>query len=577
VTSLSRPVVSRPTLTARLLTARLLTAGVLTAAVLTGPVALSASAAALCAFSSGTVTVTLDGTPATVSRVAGNGGAVLVDGTPCDSATMDNTDTLVVNGDGLDDDLTLDYSQGAFEPGGAVEAGVSAIETIVDLGAGTDRVTVLLSPNDDAFSGGADGFDLISTDHQDLFLQGIENLTLDAGPGADTISLSDGTPWAGPARIQGGIGADTVTGGAGSDTFVATPAGTDTDSEADSYTGSSGTDTVDYTARTAGVTVDLGTGAGSGEVGEGDTVAGDIETVHTGQGDDVVFGTDGPQTIDTGDGNDTVYPLGGNDVVTLGVGADVVDAGSAPDGADTFIGDLDDTLDYTGRNTDLTLNLQTGTRLGEAGEGDQATGFGTVKAGNGSDTIIGSPLGEILVGGPGNDLIRGGGGADRLDGGDGNDRLTGNAGPDTLVGNGGNDVLRGLGGADTESGGPGADTFNQDAAANGRDVLSGGTGVDTADYSARGTALLIDLDNVADDGAAGEKDNVRADVENVRGGSRADKLTGSAAANRLEGGAGADVLDGLGGVDQLLCGGGPGADRAVKRPGDRYPGCEIVR
>src|SRR6476469_6396014 len=44
------------------------------------------------------------------------------------------------------------------------------------------------------------------------------------------------------------------------------------------------------------------------------------------------------------------------------------------------------------------------------------------------------------------------------------------------------------------------------------DTLKGGNGVDTASYVARNVDLRITLDGVADDGQAGEKDNVLADV-----------------------------------------------------------------
>src|SRR3712207_8156526 len=41
---------------------------------------------------------------------------------------------------------------------------------------------------------------------------------------------------------------------------------------------------------------------------------------------------------------------------------------------------------------------------------------------------------------------------------------------------------------------------------------------DTASYASRTTGVVVDLDNVADDGQAGEADNVQDDVENVIGG-----------------------------------------------------------
>ena len=88
----------------------------------------------------------------------------------------------------------------------------------------------------------------------------------------------------------------------------------------------------------------------------------------------------------------------------------------------------------------------------------------------------------------------------------------------------------------------------------GADDLSGGDGIDTADYelSAR---VTVTLDDQANDGSPGEKDNVRTDVENVEGGGDEDTFTGSNRGNRLDGAAGEDYIDGETGADQLLGGG----------------------
>ena len=62
----------------------------------------------------------------------------------------------------------------------------------------------------------------------------------------------------------------------------------------------------------------------------------------------------------------------------------------------------------------------------------------------------------------------------------------------------------------------------------------------------------------ANDGEAGEGDDIHGDVERIRGGSGADTLTGDADANMLIGQAGGDTLTGGGGADSLQ--GGDGAD-----------------
>ncbi len=135
---------------------------------------------------------------------------------------------------------------------------------------------------------------------------------------------------------------------------------------------------------------------------------------------------------------------------------------------------------------------------------------------------------ENVKGGKASDLLYGDGGPNSLQGRFGDDFMNGNAGDDTLDGSGGNDTL--VGGA-------------------GRDVLIGNTGTDTADYSVRVNPITVTLDLLQNDGAQGERDNVKA--ENVTGGSAADRITGDAGANTLIGQSGDDVIDGALGADVL--------------------------
>jgi Ca2+-binding RTX toxin-like protein len=143
-----------------------------------------------------------------------------------------------------------------------------------------------------------------------------------------------------------------------------------------------------------------------------------------------------------------------------------------------------------------------------------------------------------------------------LSGGTGNDaiRLGGSAWSSDLNGGAGNDSLLGAAGHDVFDGGDGADVF------------TGGTGIDAVSYRSRTTPVIADIDGVADDGASGESDNIRGDIENVFGGSANDALTGSALANRLFGGQGNDSLNGLAGNDELL--GDAGNDNLSGGDGD---------
>jgi Ca2+-binding RTX toxin-like protein len=134
-------------------------------------------------------------------------------------------------------------------------------------------------------------------------------------------------------------------------------------------------------------------------------------------------------------------------------------------------------------------------------------------------------------------------------------------GPITASGGAGNDVLAGGAGPNVLLGGPGDDTFLQGVNAH-AETIQGGDGLDTVDYGVRTAALSITLDTVANDGAAGEADDVGQDVEILKGGAGNDRLDAhwiTVTDVVLIGNAGDDVLTGGQGVDDLC--GGPGNDK----------------
>lgn len=150
-----------------------------------------------------------------------------------------------------------------------------------------------------------------------------------------------------------------------------------------------------------------------------------------------------------------------------------------------------------------------------------------------------------------------------LYGGEGDDILDGYDQADTLVGGGGDDWLRGNGGPDSLSGGAGADRLE---GGTGGDTIGGGDGVDVANYN-YGVApgVTVSIDGVANDGNAGEGDNVLPDVEDLWGSPFNDTLTGSSGPNTIRGAAGNDTITGLGGRDTLS--GQAGADAILARDG----------
>jgi Ca2+-binding RTX toxin-like protein len=181
-------------------------------------------------------------------------------------------------------------------------------------------------------------------------------------------------------------------------------------------------------------------------------------------------------------------------------------------------------------------------------------------AGPGADHVVGSPGLDWLDGDAGEDVVAGLGGEACSP--------RGGCSGDTLLGGSGEDVLLG---------GPGPDRILADP---GADLLLGGGGSDEVSYHSRRVPLRVSLDRTANDGAAGERDNVGTDVERVEGGHAADTLVGNRRANSLAGGGGRDRLFGRSGADFLigqvgrdLLDAGPGNDELILDAGrDRARG-----
>jgi len=117
--------------------------------------------------------------------------------------------------------------------------------------------------------------------------------------------------------------------------------------------------------------------------------------------------------------------------------------------------------------------------------------------------------------------------------------------------------MSGGGGRDQLAGGAGDDLFRSPSP-DGADDYHGGPDRDAIDYFGRNQPLVVELNNVDDDGERDERDNVRSNVENLNGGSAGDVLRSLGAFSRLEGRGGDDFLFGDAGPDTLI--GGPGVD-----------------
>jgi Ca2+-binding RTX toxin-like protein len=217
-------------------------------------------------------------------------------------------------------------------------------------------------------------------------------------------------------------------------------------------------------------------------------------------------------------------------------------------------GDGNDTI-----TLDASVSVPTSLRGGNGND--------SIKGGSGADIIRGDDGIDTLFSGAGNDKVYGSAGDDFINGETGSDRIWGGADNDLLFGGSHSDILYGEAGVDTLFGQNQNDTLDGGA---GADFMSGGADLDTVDYSTRTAALVIALSTDASiglgsSGEAGEQDKVISDVENINGGTGADRITGSSLANLIHGNGGNDTIYALGGADTIF--GDAGRDRLVTNDG----------
>lgn len=239
--------------------------------------------------------------------------------------------------------------------------------------------------------------------------------------------------------------------------------------------------------------------------------------------------------VDLGNGTDTLVLQGGNGGDRLAFRSQRAGGLNGDSDADISISGVDrwrldgglgnDVLDGRGAPVVTVYGREGSDRLlGGAGDDSLRGDEGDTPAADGND---------VLVGGGGDDDLTGGGGNDRLEGGADDDNLRGGLGRDTLLGGDGDD-----------------DAYAEDGK-DGADVVSGGPGSDYASYYYRTQPLKLTLEGRANDGAKGEGDNLRADLEHLEGGAKADLIVGNGYHNTLRGNAGNDVIKGLAGDDSL--------------------------
>jgi Ca2+-binding RTX toxin-like protein len=495
--------------------------------------------------------------------------------------------------------VVVDNLSGSFGP--SVLATTGGI--VVDLGSGTgDSFSLRGTSGVDKYTAGKSGsdnyFEISGDTVADIRVIAADSLAVSLSAGADVFSARGGTFTAthlagstvttlaamtdditvnggdGDDTITGGDGDDTLTGGNGNDLFK-TAAVAD---GADHYTGGAGTDKMDYSTRSANLTVvmDGATNSGAGVAGaEADIIDTDVEDLTGGGGNDVLSGNASPNNIKGGLGDDTLWggPAGtcltdidnldgeaGNDTFAMTATSDCGD--NLTGGAGT------DIADYQLRTNILNISLDNGANDGESAEKDNVkSDIEVVLGGTAADVLTGSSANDELHGGPGADVISGGAGDDKLIGDSGNDTLNGEAGNDTFD----DGDLDNYFASGTELKGAGGD------------IMNGGTGTDTVTYTERTNAVTVTIcmdsakltgnttltaANCTDgDGESSEGDKI-VNITHVIGGAGADTITGSTGDDTLEGGGANDTLHGGAGSDTLF--GDANDDNLYGDAGDDY-------
>ena len=493
--------------------------------------------------------------------------------------------------------VLLDYSQGPFAlgstPGGVVTPGVT-----ISLGAGSTLVVLGSSGNDKIYLGSTYAASVLAHSwiningdtSPDVRIDGITDIKVSTGPGADIISADGGngttgvvldativfSAYGGPDAdvLTGGKGPNTLVGGDGDDRFIQTAT-----IAADNVVGGRGKDTVDYSARLTAVNVTVCTTCAADPCG---CIATDTSCRVAADTARTACGADATAALAT-------CNTAADDAHATCVTSCTADA--------VCIAACDAT-----QMSDLAACTATSTSALAICTADQTAGYATCDAAEsacqasctatacavcvGDDGAVGegdtiNDDVEIVLGGKGNDTLsaRVAVCSDAAATPTVLCTLKGNAGDDTLIGSAHQDLIDGGAGNDTLIGGLGDDT------------LIGGAGVDTVSYADRSNAVKVSLDAAhlwiaGQNGVAGELDSIASDIENLTGGSGDDLLRGSAAANIIHGGAGDDTIEGGAGNDSLygdagndliyggagndMLVGGAGADTMVGGDGDDF-------
>ncbi|MGZ8226912.1 MAG: beta strand repeat-containing protein, partial [Methylococcaceae bacterium] len=347
--------------------------------------------------------------------------------------------------------------------------------------------------------------------------------------------------------LDGGLGIDTLNGGAGNDTFmvdsgdVVNETSTATTSSSDLVSSS-----VNYalTANVENLTL-----SGNAIQGIGNSL------------NNIIIGTTGNNILDGGTGSDSMTGGSGNDTYFVDNASDTVTEASNG-GTDIVLSTASYTLSTEVENLRLLSGAINGTGNSLANIIYASSSNNTLDGDSGTDTlsyqygatagvtISLSATGVQVTGGSGSDTITATS-FENLTGSTYSDNLTGTTGDNTISGGAGNDTLVGNGGNDKLDGGVGNDIYVV-TTANGV-TFTDSAGIDTLKISETSTiATFTFLENLTLTGTSSI---------NGTGNTNNNTLIGNSGNNTLDGGSGNDLFSGGGGVDILI--GGTGDDTYI--------------
>jgi Ca2+-binding RTX toxin-like protein len=363
--------------------------------------------------------------------------------------------------------------------------------------------------------------------------------------GNDTVNASAATAGvtidllAGNDIFTGSSYSDNVSGGDGNDTIEGR-AGNDI------MNGGNGTDTVTYAGSTAAVTVNLATTAAQNTVGAGSDTITNFENLTGSAYNDTLTGNSGANTIDGGAGNDVIDGAAGNDILIGGTGTD--------------------RITYTSATAAVTVNLALTTAQNTIGAGtDTISGFESLTGSSYNDILTGDANANTIDGGSGNDTVQGGLGNDTLIGGSGTDTVTYvsaaagvtvnlalttaqntlGAGTDTIT------TFENLTGSNFNDTLTGNSSSNVIEGLNGNDILDGAGGTDTVTYISAAAGVTVNLSLTTAQNTIGAGTDTIKNFENLTGSNFNDTLTGNSGSNTIEGGVGNDIMNGGTGTDKV--------------------------